>query len=493
MKNNSEKRRSICTLFLIFLLFGVFSACKKSGVRPNQFAETNHWVADQMRTYYYWAEGLPTDRQLNFSQSPDRFFEDLRNPSDRFSWIDKIENLKNQLQGVSKSTGLEFSLYGYTGNKVFGAVIYVIPGSPAARAGLKRGDVFTKINGEQLLISNYNDLLKPYFQGSGFSITLGTLTGTQIEEGGETITIPVARFDEPSVYYKTILETNSGRRVGYLFYNRFLNGKSGELFDAIRYLKDHAVQDIIVDLRYNRGGGISVAGALSALVASQFTFADTFVEYRYNAKLNQYFDQNDPTERFKSFTDVFPGLSKFPTSVTADSVENIIQAIGLQLPRVFVLATGQSASASELIINNLSPYVEVIHIGDTTLGKNEGSITIDPTEEDFNPERLDIEWGIQPIIMKLANGEGFGDYQEGLIPDFRVEDRPPFSPFGSKEDPLIAKALSVIDPAMSTFAEQQTMRRRLFNKLSEVSIMQNQVRPVDITGTLSLPTLSDLQ
>src|SRR5699024_5981433 len=129
-------------------------------------------------------------------------------------------------------------------------------------------------------------------------------------------------------YYKTILETNSGRRVGYLFYNRFLNGKSGELFDAIRYLKDHAVQDIIVDLRYNRGGGISVAGALSALVASQFTFADTFVEYRYNAKLNQYFDQNDPTERFKSFTDVFPGLSKFPTSVTADSVENIIQAIG---------------------------------------------------------------------------------------------------------------------------------------------------------------------
>lgn len=473
-------------IFMIFI--GAFYSCKKEGPNLDQYKETNHWIAEQMRIYYYWAAGLPVDQRLNFNQPPDVFFEDLRNPADRFSWIDLIENLKDDLQGIVESTGLEFSLYGYSENRVFGAVLFVVPGSPAEQAGLKRGDIFTRVNGTQMTTSNYNALLDPYYKGTGFEITLGSLSANVITEGDTKVSLTVARLDEPSVYHKQVLQTGSGRNVGYVFYNRFLNGKSAELFDAFNSFKNRGVQDVILDLRYNLGGGIGAAATLSALVAPGYSFEDIFVKYQYNAMLNQYFDTQDPDERSKSFRDVIRALSAFPTSNTVDSIQGLIQNARLELPRVFVLATGSSASASELIINNLSPFMEVVHIGDTTMGKNEGSITIDPMDKDFNPKGLDIDWGIQPIIMKLANNKDFGDYHEGLVPDFLIEERPPFAPLGSANDPLVARALAIIDPGMETAMRNVAIKQGVFNKLFTSKRLHMRVRSVNLDGTISLPS-----
>src|SRR5690606_20220039 len=104
------------------------------------------------------------------------------------------------------------------------------------------------------------------------------------------------------------------------------------------------------------------------------------------------------------------------------------------------------------VINNLRPFLSdanVVHIGETTVGKNEGSITI--VDERKPPE---IEWGIQPIIVKLADKNGYGDYPNGLQPQYIVDewDYLPWSPIGSLDDPLLAKALGLIDPSMQPLA-----------------------------------------
>src|SRR5690606_35342630 len=136
-----------------------------------------------------------------------------------------------------------------------------------------------------------------------------------------------------------------------------------------------------------------------------------------------------------------------------------------------ILATSYSASASELVINNLRPFLSdanVVHIGETTVGKNEGSITI---VDERKPRQ--IEWGIQPIIVKLANKDGFGDYPDGLEPQYEVDEWSflPWAPIGSLEDPLLAKALGLIDPSMQpAMAKSMGVRAHTDHKLQAVKV-----------------------
>src|SRR5690606_12480752 len=117
----------------------------------------------------------------------------------------------------------------------------------------------------------------------------------------------------------------------------------------------------------------------------------------------------------------------------ANQIVNDVKASNLNLPRVYIIATNHSASASELVINNLRPFLSdanVVHIGETTVGKNEGAI---PIVDEREPRQ--IKWGIQPIIAKLANKDGFGDYPNGLDPQYELNewDYLPWAPIGSLE------------------------------------------------------------
>lgn len=475
---------------VLSLLF--FPSCKKGndGPKIDQFAETNQWITDNMRIYYYWADALPADRRLNFNQEPDVFFETLRNPNDRFSWVDLVENLKSDLSGISTSTGMEFTLYAYGNDQVFAAIQYVIPGSPAEQKGVERGMLFTHVDGKQMTIDNFRSVLAPYSEGKGFTIKLATLSGLTISETSTEIALTTARVDEPSVHQHHIITTQSGKKVAYLFYNRFLNQKSNELFQAFSDFKAQGVQDIILDLRYNLGGGIASAGLLAALITPNLKSDNIFVKYQYNAMLNQAFDRDDPNGRDMSYLDLFEGLSDYPTANTADSIRNIVMNDRLNLPRLFVLATDNSASASELVINNLKPYMQVVHIGDTTIGKNEGSITIDPTNPNFNEKGLNIQWAVQPIVLKLADKNGYGDYHDGLVPTYEVNDEPPYAPLGSKEDPLIAKALSLIDPTMALSAHMRTVQpQATFRLIGAFDTKARRAKPVQVDGTMDVQKL----
>lgn len=473
-------RGRILSCIFVSLILAV-SACKKEPkivLEKEDYAKVNHWVTDEMRFWYYWNEEMPGDGSLDFNLYPEDFFEEILNKNDRFSWIDKAEKLKEDLSGVSTTTGLNFGLV-QNDNVIYGFVRYVIPGSPADKAGIERGMFFSKVNGKTMSQANYNSVLDPYFNGEGFEITLAKLEGNQFIDT-ESINLSSVKINEPAVYlYKTITTPN-GTKVGYLFYNRFLadtkeKSYSDELLEAFHYFKSEGIQDLVLDMRYNLGGSISVSGLLSALIMENYDADDVFVEYRYNDLINAMLSKED--RRF-SFADVFDTqwLPRVPGA-------------NLNLPKVYILATYNSASASELVINNLKPYMEVIHIGETTRGKNEGSRTIED-------ESGEIEWAIQPIILKLANANHFGDYDHGLSPDILVKEGYELKPLGDLQDPLLSRALQQIDPTVLSSIRARPTPPRVMNLLQSLrgfDEVNYKAKPVLVDETVKMDHLMKIK
>lgn len=468
-------KRGIFSTVLIAFVFLAPSCKKEPRIEPDIeddiLTKTNTWITEEMRFWYYWNRSIPANAALNFDLEPKDFFESILHKDDRFSWIDKVDDLKDGLAGVSTTTGLNFGLV-RDGNTVFGYVRYVVPKSPADLAGIERGMFFTRVNGNKMTVADYNSILDPYYKGEGFIVQMAELDGNNLIET-EKIGLASVKISEPAVHLFNAITTESGRKVGYLFYNRFLGDdsirvNSDDLFEAFQYFKAQGVQDLILDIRYNLGGSIAVSGLLSALIMPNYDENKVYVEYKYNEDLNDFIGRG---LKFKSL------FAEFPTWGSK------VPAANLNLNKVYVLATYNSASASELVINNLRPYMDVVHIGDTTRGKNEGSITVEDERKNID-EKERIEWAIQPIILKLANALHFGDYHDGLAPTFTIQEGYELKPLGSKEDPLVKVALAQIDPSMATKARATPSRvLSMLKGIKSFDEINNKAKPVLVDET----------
>ena len=410
--------------------------------------EISDFVWKGMNQYYYWQESVPdlSDDRKNDSKAyaqyiaenpnPKTFFESLLHEDDRFScMVDDYIELENSFQGIVASNGLEFSLFRQTegSNDLVGWVKYVHENSDAAEKNIQRGNLFTRVNGQKLTASNYNSLLF----GDDLTYTLGMANyddGNYTLNGQSIALTKEEDFQKNPIYRQEIIVKND-QRIGYLMFNQFASNFNEALNEAFAEFQAEAIDELVLDLRYNRGGSIATCTYLASLITGQFD-GQIFAKQVWNSKLMEYWEDKGVENLYNRFTNQIKGGS------TLNS---------LRLNRVYIITTGETASASELLINGLRSYIDVIQIGDTTVGKNVGSITIYDYIDNDGTKNPNHTYAIQPIVLAIANNDDFADYTDGLTPDVLLkEDRKNAGVLGSEIETLLAEALTQITGTETT-------------------------------------------
>lgn len=440
----------------------IFLGCSSSTNAAEDYIEASdekQFVWQGLNHWYFWQEDvgdLADDRfdnpagfhtYLNQFRDEEELFENLLFREDNFSWFiqDYVVHEEARL-GTSKSFGFRFGLLQESSNsdRVLGYVRYVVPGSPADNAGLKRGDVFNGVNGQALTLNNYLDLLS----GDTYTLSLAEVTdftpsprAYTLENLNEEVTVTAIILQENPVHASKIIDTGSAK-VGYLMYNSFRFNFHEDLNERFREFKNGQVDELIIDLRYN-GGGTLLTSALLASLVSGIPSDEIFAELIHNTKRSS----RNSTFDFLKEVPVYDNSGNY---VRADEMHN------LEMNRLYVLTSGNTASASETLINGLLPFgVEIIIIGDVTAGKDEGSITVyDAPEANFSP-RNDQERSLindshmramQPIIFKIFNRDK-ADYPNGFVPNYMIREfeyLENLPELGESDEPLLAVALNHI-------------------------------------------------
>ena len=237
-------------------------------------------------------------------------------------------------------------------------------------------------------------------------------------------------FKTNPIQVNKIFNIGDGKQVGYLMYNQFVADKSEDLNDIFGLFNNENINDLIIDLRYNGGGSVKNCVELASMITGQFK-SEVFAEEQWNKKLVSYLEERFGSESL---------INRF-----VDTLSNGIQINSLNLDRVYMITSSESASASELLINGLSSYIEVIQIGERTVGKNVGSITVYDYIDNEQTKNPDHTYAMQPIVLKMANSDGYADYTDGLEPNRLIEeDITKLGVLGVLGEPLLTSTLNLI-------------------------------------------------
>jgi len=397
-------------VFLILLLIGGVFACKEKEEidppkkdEPNPNIAINTWINDVMKEVYLWLSEMKTP--VANTSSPEQFFESLLNrPTDRFSVIyPDYKQLINSLNGVSLEAGYEFTLYreSSSNTNVVAEITYIKKNSPASTAGMKRGDYITRINGTQMTLDNYKVVLglidKPH---TLITLRFNENSGSFVAQPEISLT-PVELAENPN--FLDSVYTINGEKIGYVVYHFFAPGPGNnstaydqEMDGIFAEFKNRGIQHLIVDFRYNGGGFVSSAVNLASLIGPGVKSTDIFSKTKFNSFLMQFDNLKNVQTPFR------------------DKAENLGKI--LKKNRVYILTSTRTASASELIINGLKPYMDVFIIGDKTSGKNVGSV---PFEDEKN---LENKYGLLPIVSRSFNSLDQSEYTNGFLPNLEVKE-----------------------------------------------------------------------
>ena len=459
------KARHIFYLPIILFLIFSLSACedKDNGKSDNNEVTNdyvNSWVFSEMDFWYYWNEKMPSERTLDFNISPDDFFEKILysddnfpgKGEDRFSWIQSsYDDLMNSLTGVSSNEiGFEYAPVRFAlGDDIVFRVLYLKKGTNAEKSGLKRGDVITKVDGVSLNRSNWSGAL--YQNKSSYTLEGSTFSGKIVIE-------PTAKYNESPIYINKTFEID-GKKIGYIMYNQFTRDNGDETYKYDKELASifadydsKGVNNLILDLRYNGGGYTSCALNIASALVPNRNVENIFYYSEYNTVIDAAAKRQFTDEEYDQFINVYYKDNIEKTDINGSVTnEGSIPNYGDKLEKLYILVGANTASASELVINGLIPFMrdKIVLIGETTYGKNVGSITlIDDDNIDNN------KWGIQPIVFKSFNQDDESEYSSGFTPGVQVTGYQVIDPIGyiyeemeelgSESEPLLAYALADI-------------------------------------------------
>lgn len=436
--------------YAVFLFIALFvSACSDDDNTPEQpnenRTEIQAWIEDTMRKQYYWNNKIPQNPEYpTHSDEEDikTFFKSLLYEPEDGKTKDGNHYYYSTINKASANTrhiyeentyGFEFAIVNFTDKKYYAAlVLYVLPNTPAAKSGLKRGDWITQIDEKYITTSEEIEVL--YGSTKKMSFTIAQWNNVQnnfINSTQLSIDPAVAITANPIFLSKTL--SRGGKKIGYLVYNSFTAGvnKTDQTYDnQLRTLSATSFSDVdefVLDLRYNGGGLLTSTQLLCAILGHSSVLSDNKFGY---------LEDNTGKENYFTASSKILGTGK-----------------NLNLNRLFVLVSSATASASEAVINLLNPYMEVVVIGRITEGKNLASNTLISTDK---------VWEMHPITSKIFNRNRKSDYASGWIPDinkgdvFDYDDEEGYiTPqdyiydLGDPNERLLSIALEIIDGANS--------------------------------------------
>lgn len=339
------------------------------------------FVRSTLRDFYLWYRDLPDPSPSGFS-SPEAYLEAVRKkPEDTtFSYI------SGKAADTAFFSDSQFIGFGFrmtlTGTDDLRAVD-VYAGSPAAEAGLDRGSRFLEINGRSVAALVAANQLNEAFGPSEVGVT-ATVRFLERDGRERTATMTKRLTTIPTV---AVTETyrSGGRTVGYILFENFVTPSNAALDAAFGQLRDAGAQELVLDVRYNGGGLVSVAQRLGGLIGGSATAGQPFVRFIHN-------DKQSARDSTISFAQPAP-----PTA--------------LGLSRLVVITTRSSASASELVVSGMRPYMPVTVVGDRTFGKPVGQYSFDFCDK-----------VLHPVAFSTRNARNEGDYFEGIPADCPAPD-----------------------------------------------------------------------
>ncbi|MEM7107417.1 MAG: S41 family peptidase [Bacteroidota bacterium] len=417
-------------LLLTMVISSVLWSCQDDDENElsNLSNQVNQWIFVNMDFWYFWTEEMARD--VDQSLDPEDYFDALLFEGDRFSIIvDDFEGLSNSLDGVTLEPGYEVAFFRESDtDNVLAAITYVKDPSPAADLGLLRGDLIQSVNGQSMNIDNFGAVFSQISQNHTIEYLRFNESAEMYEE--KQADLVVEQVIENPNFLDSIYTISGDTKVGYYVYNFFGRGVNGgseyqsEQEQVFASFKAANIEELILDLRYNGGGTTSAARDLASFIAPGVVGGDLFYTNSWNESAE---------ELISNDTSLGP---EFLIGRFLDKSVNI----GDQLAgRIYVLTGSGTASASELIINGLRPFIDVIVVGDTTVGKNVGSVPFGDSNNENN------NYGILPITFQIENVLGQSDYAQGFVPNILVNDlQLPLKQLGDSNEPLLSAALATI-------------------------------------------------
>jgi C-terminal processing protease CtpA/Prc len=397
---------------IILLAVLLFNACRKSdsdtGQPPASQADLMKDTAiAYTRDIYLWYDQIPNSFNARGYSDLNAMMEAIRtysrepgftDPVDRWSFAVRQSDWDNTSAGIGQDFGLNI-FFRAEGDL---RVRMVEPASPAGQAGIRRGWRITKINGNtNITTGNANFIVNAVYASSSVNISF-------LKPDGNTVDIPLnaASYQDVPVYLDTVYTAGS-RKAGYMVYHSFLGDSaatSNAFAAAFNQFMSENVDDVIIDLRYNGGGFVSYQRELANYLAPLSANSQLMMKQEFNDKYSQY-----------------------------NSSTNFSKKGALNLNRVFVIVSDNTASASELLINNLKPYMDVIVVGpNRTYGKPVGYFNI-PVGD----------WYIFPVSTRTTNKNGEGNYFNGFALNNTVADGLD-KDFGDVSESCLASVLKYI-------------------------------------------------
>ncbi|MBC7608074.1 MAG: peptidase S41 [Polaromonas sp.] len=363
---------------------GSTSSIASYGAQPAScsVADQRTWLKAYMADQYFWNTSLGVANEA--ASSMDAYFQSLLfTQADRYSYTQSTTQF-TQFFSEGTRTGFGYSLAFSDAAQTILQVRYTEPQSPVGLAGLKRGDTIVSIDGYTPAQVSGGALANVNTEGVSRSFVVRDTSNAT-----RSFTVSSANYLLTPVLTSTVLTAPGGAKVGYLVYQEFITSSASALASAFNAFRAAGVTELIVDLRYNSGGSVTTARNLASMMGGSSLNGQTFAGLRFNAKNSA----NDFNYSFTSSTDTLP----------AAPLEG--------LNRVFVITSSATASASELVINSLKPFRNVITIGGTTYGKPYGFLPRDACGITYTAVNFDS-----------VNALGVGGYTSGLAATCAMSD-----------------------------------------------------------------------